>query len=142
MLYSFFARNPAIDTYHVCVGTMSMRSSSFICERFSASASTAVLNFASVPAVTSAGGSSPITCRFPSSARCVPQQCTSTSISFASSLLRYSTCTPAPPYTAGGYSRVINPTLIPYPQNVSQQHTAPKDFESSGQKLQLYLLPH
>src|ERR1019366_10736451 len=52
------------------------------------------------------------TCRFPSSERCVPQQWTSTSISLANSRLRYSTCTPAPPYTFGGYSRVINPTRI------------------------------
>src|ERR1035441_5903446 len=123
--YSFFARKPAIDTYHVCVCTMSMRSSSFICDRFSASASTAVLNFASVPAVTSGGGSSPITCRFPASARCVPQQCTSTSISFASSRLRYSTCTPAPPYTSGEYTRVATPTRIHPPPIASQQHTAP-----------------
>src|ERR1035437_2976906 len=93
-----------------------MRPSSFICERFSASASTAVLYFSVVPAVTSSGGSSPITCRLPSSERCFPQQCTSTSISLASSRLRYSTCTPAPPYTSGGYSRVINPTRIVHPQ--------------------------
>src|SRR6185437_15630874 len=81
------------------------------------SASTAVLNLASLPAVTSGGGSSPMTCRLPSSECWLPQQCTSTSISFANSRLRYSTCTPAPPYTCGGYSRVIKPTLIAVPQS-------------------------
>src|ERR1019366_8921321 len=121
--YSFFARNPAIDAYHVCVCTTSIAASSFICARLSASASTAVLNLAAVPAVISGAGSSPRTCRLPTLSRCVPQQCTSTSISLASSRLRYSTCTPAPPYTCGGYSRVINPTRIPHPQIVSQQHT-------------------
>jgi hypothetical protein len=40
-----------------------------------------------------------------------PWQCTVTSTSPASARDRYSTCTPAPPYTFGGYSRVSSATL-------------------------------
>src|SRR3954465_13316930 len=40
-------------------------------------------------------------------------QCTWTSMSLRSSRARYSTCTPAPPYTSGGYSRVRRSTLTP-----------------------------
>src|SRR5688572_30651645 len=35
-----------------------------------------------------------------------PNACTATSTIFARCSLRYSTCTPAPPYTSGGNSRV------------------------------------
>src|SRR5712692_3281832 len=46
----------------------------------------------------------------PAGGRPAPQQCTVTSTSLASSRARYSTCTPAPPYTSGGYSRVRSAT--------------------------------
>ena len=48
--------------------------------------------------------------RRPSSA-VLPWQCTVRSTSGASSRARYLTCTPAPPYTSGGYSRVSSATL-------------------------------
>src|SRR6187549_2050358 len=38
--------------------------------------------------------------------RAPPKQCTARSTSGASSRAKYSTCTPAPPYTSGGYSRL------------------------------------
>jgi len=43
--------------------------------------------------------------------RGAPWQCTVRSTSGASARARYSTCTPAPPYTSGGYSRVSSATL-------------------------------
>src|SRR3954469_25670345 len=42
--------------------------------------------------------------------RSAPQAWTSTSITLRSSRARYSTWTPAPPYTSGGYSRVRSAT--------------------------------
>ena len=43
-------------------------------------------------------------------ARSAPWQCTVRSTRPASSRARYSTCTPAPPYTSGGYSLVSRAT--------------------------------
>ena len=62
--------------------------SALTCVRLRLKASRAPLNLPSVPLVISAQGSAPRTCRLPWSECCGPQQCTSTSISRASSRLR------------------------------------------------------
>src|SRR5690606_4428515 len=48
----------------------------------------------------------------PASARGAPKHRTRTSARRRSSRARYSTCTPAPPYTSGGYSRLNRSTRI------------------------------
>src|SRR5947209_12347025 len=71
--------------------------------------------------------------------RGAPWQCTVSSTSGASDLARYSTCTPAPPYTSGGYSLVRSATFMGQPSRFDHLSLADHgdaaggDHEPAGQ---------
>ena len=109
--HSCLARHPARCAYQVWQWTTSASRSSLAIARLRWNASRAPPNRGSVPCVASVQAPYPRTRRPGSSRSWSPKQRTSTGTRRASSRLRYSTWTPAPPYTSGGYSLVNNATL-------------------------------
>ena len=100
-----------MSVYHVWQWTMSASRVSLAIARLRWKASRAPPKRGSVPCLASAHAPYPRTRRLGASTSWLPKQRTSTGTSRASSRLRYSTCTPAPPYTCGGYSLVKIATL-------------------------------
>src|SRR5512146_1582810 len=111
MPHSFLARKPANCTYQVWQCTTLASRLSFAIARLRYMASSAPPKRGSVFCLASGQAGYPFTRRFGSVTSCSPKQRTSTGTRRDSSRPRYSTCTPAPPYTWGGYSLVKSATL-------------------------------
>src|SRR5512146_2151443 len=112
MPHSFLARKPANCTYQVWQCTTLASRLSFAIARLRYMASSAPPKRGSVFCLASGHAGYPFTRRFGSVTSCSPKQRTSTGTRRDSSRPRYSTCTPAPPYTCGGYSLVKSATLL------------------------------
>ena len=99
MPQSFDAMTPPMSVYQVwqCTTCASSRSFAITSER--ANASMAPVKRGSLPVFVSSHCPKPRTTSAPSWIAWSPNERTSTWINFASARLRYSTCTPAPPYT-------------------------------------------
>src|SRR5512136_2359168 len=112
MPHSFLARKPANWTYQLWQCTTLASRLSLAIARLRYIASSAPPKRGSVFCLASAQAPYPFTRRFGSITSCSPKQRTSTGTRRDNSRPRYSTCTPAPPYTCGGYSLVKSATLL------------------------------
>src|ERR671919_2247058 len=105
------ARCPAKFAYHVWLWTRSASSRPVAIARLTDIVWSA-LEYGSPRATVSHGVKARTSGPSDVASRGAPKHRTSISMSRASSTARYSTCTPAPPYTSGGYSRVSRATLM------------------------------